>query len=843
MCGGKRRWGIRASVVLPIVVFALPALCGGIPERVVELAGTRSRNGWTYYGGPMMPNAVALDPAGGAVWLGTSVGLVRYDLKTGKAQRWSTLDGLLDNYVCDLTFDVDGNLWLATFSGAGKFDGQKFTNWGRKKLGHDWLSSVAVDGEGRTWVGCMSRFAKGAFCLMPSGTWAVYNGWALHENGGFPNVINDIAPDPKGGVWLCGSRVGIEPLAGYFAPSASDSKLYFVDHYGTVNFAALPKVEGKTVAAAEISFDDAGNLVLRTWDGGLFGLTIKAWYDAEGVRTPNTNEIEWTDLRPKLGIEGTVGTLYRDPGGRLWIAATSGIGRVVNGKFTVSIPPPTTRWNFRRAYWHFVLRLVVLADGREAICFGCRDKGLYHWKEGKWTRVVNKLDGPALGGRSYPIIGSTGRGPDGKMYFTRNSTTVFDGKTWVEINHRVGLTYDKRERLKGISWYDGEKKEWVIQLPGKDTPVTFGEAFGRPCKRGWPPEFYPRFVDSRGHYWEALNNVLEFTGKQFIDHGKEHPWLLRPYKTYYSKRAGDIGEDAQGRIWVATQWGLLRYGGDRKWKMFGCKFRGMLGQAQWMWACNGIDRISFGGPWGSSDYDITKDEWRNYTYEKYDMPGVIPEYPGTMIEYVAPDLEGRLWYGFYEAGVCVREKDGSLTQYTTEDGLANCSVWGIWADDDGTMWFNTRAGTSHFDPKAFVRGESEGVRMAQGEHPAPKAVALAFLGAASKRSFEALQALMTDDHVFAFNEEETRGAKELEKAWTEWWAMVPDLKLEAVQVLAADRRVVVQLTSKGTCAVKDGRTIKGEWSYPVIAIVTVRDGKVAEWREFGDASPLNKLME
>ena len=42
--------------------------------------------------------------------------------------------------------------------------------------------------------------------------------------------------------------------------------------------------------------------------------------------------------------------------------------------------------------------------------------------------------------------------------------------------------------------------------------------------------------------------------------------------------------------------------------------------------------------------------------------------------------------------------DGSLTHYSTKDGLANGSVWGIWADDDGTMWFNTFSGTSHFDP-------------------------------------------------------------------------------------------------------------------------------------------------
>jgi hypothetical protein len=292
-------------------------------------------------------------------------------------------------------------------------------------------------------------------------------------------------------------------------------------------------------------------------------------------------------------------------------------------------------------------------------------------------------------GRGFPIIGSTGRGPDGKMCFVRDTTTTFDGQAWTDLGRRSSLTLDKHERLKAVSWDDPDSKSQVILLSGREKPVSCQEFFRR-------PKFLPKFVDSRGHYWEIGTDLLEFTGKEVINHNEDDPYLLRPFKTYYDTRCGDIGEDAKGRIWLATQWGLLRHQGDRKWKVFGSKFGGMVGMSQWMWACNGIDTISFGGPWGSSDYNIPKNEWRNYTYEKYDVPGTIPQYPGTMVEYVGADLQGRMWYGFYEAGVCCRNKDGSLTHYTTADGLANNSVWGIWADDDGAMWFNTRAGTSRF---------------------------------------------------------------------------------------------------------------------------------------------------
>jgi ketosteroid isomerase-like protein len=260
----------------------------------------------------------------------------------------------------------------------------------------------------------------------------------------------------------------------------------------------------------------------------------------------------------------------------------------------------------------------------------------------------------------------------------------------------------------------------------------------------------------------------------------------------------------------------------------------MLGMSLWMWASNGRDTIAFGGPWGSSDYNTLTGVWKNYIKQDLKFPGTISEFPGSMVEYAAADLDGRMWYGFYESGVSCRERDGSLTHYTVKDGLPNGSVWGIWADDDGTMWFNTFSGTCHFDPKAFVRRQS---------HQSPKAVALAFLDAIKRQSYDALRPLMSVDHVAAFNEEETKGAANLKKAWIEWWQMVPDLQIDVVKVHEADEKIVIQLTSKGTYAVKGGRKVKGDFSYPLIAIATVRGGKVAEWREFGDFSSLDKLLK
>lgn len=107
------------------------------PTRVTEFIGTTTKNGWTCYGGSFWPNAMARSPREEAVWMGSPVGLIRYDLKTGELRRWTTLDGLADNTVYDLEIDAEENVWAATMSGVSKFDGERFTGWDRKAIGHN----------------------------------------------------------------------------------------------------------------------------------------------------------------------------------------------------------------------------------------------------------------------------------------------------------------------------------------------------------------------------------------------------------------------------------------------------------------------------------------------------------------------------------------------------------------------------------------------------------------------------------------------------------------------------------------------------------------------------------
>jgi len=129
----------------------------------------------------------------------------------------------------------------------------------------------------------------------------------------------------------------------------------------------------------------------------------------------------------------------------------------------------------------------------------------------------------------------------------------------------------------------------MIWIKGSKGPVPSAELFGK-------DGFAPRFVDGQGHYWQTGQDLWEFDGKEIIDHNKRHPYCCGlSGRTTTSELA--IAEDAQAAYGSPLS-GAPALRGNRKWKVMGSKFHGMLGMSRWSWASNGVDTISFGGPWG-----------------------------------------------------------------------------------------------------------------------------------------------------------------------------------------------------------------------------------------------------
>lgn len=91
---------------------------------------------------------------GGALWVGTSEGLHRWE--QGKVRTWDTHAGLLTASIRTIQRDTDGTLWLGTLGGGlARMKDGRFTNLTTQHgLIDDVISQIVVDDFRNVWLGC-----------------------------------------------------------------------------------------------------------------------------------------------------------------------------------------------------------------------------------------------------------------------------------------------------------------------------------------------------------------------------------------------------------------------------------------------------------------------------------------------------------------------------------------------------------------------------------------------------------------------------------------------------------------------------------------------------------------
>jgi ligand-binding sensor domain-containing protein len=286
-------------------------------------------------------NVKSIHAEGGTLWIGTSGGVVRYDTATDRyklfdnrsgllsngvfyvgrvkdriavgtyggglslldpdGEKWQTYnvpEGLGDAFVYDVLETRDGDLWIATWSGANRVRRGALADRSQWELHtvestagglpNDWVYGLAEGRNGEIWLateGGLSRHHKGK--------WQAWN----HKHGlGAPyeKVKADIAfrNDP--------SKASV-----HHARQKEEMGLQNVDVAYNPNY----------IVAIEV--DAQGVVWLGTWGGGL------ARFDGRS----------WRNYTTKEGLPGNhVFMLHIDRGGQLWIGTNNGLARMVNGK-------------------------------------------------------------------------------------------------------------------------------------------------------------------------------------------------------------------------------------------------------------------------------------------------------------------------------------------------------------------------------------------------------------------------------------------------------------------------------------------------------------------------------
>ena len=111
-----------------------------------------------------------------------------------------------------------------------------------------------------------------------------------------------------------------------------------------------------------------------------------------------------------------------------------------------------------------------------------------------------------------------------------------------------------------------------------------------------------------------------------------------------------------------------------------------------------------------------------------------------------------------------------------------------------------------------------------------------FVTAINSHDVKALSSLMTADHVFVDSTgNRVQGAIPMEAGWRGYFAMCPDYRIQAAEVLAKGGSVLAVGEAGGTI---DGAA----WRTPAAWKAVIRDGKVAEWRVFADNKPVYEIL-
>ena len=288
-------------------------------------------------------NVKSIHVEGPVVWVGTSGGVVRYDTrddsyklydarngllsngmffvgkvkgqiavgtygggfslldeKTGKWKTYNIPEGLGDAFVYDIITAANGDIWIATWSGANRVRGGHLDDRSKWDLytventkggvPNDWVYGLAEGKNGDIWLateGGMARFANNR--------WENWN----HAKGlGAPyeKVKEDIAfkSDP-----------GKQSV--HHAKQKQEMGLQGVDVAYNPNY----------VVSLEV--DRQGNIWAGTWGGGLSRFDGKKW-------------VSYTTAE---GLPGNhVFMLHTDGKGRLWVGTNNGLTQWQDGKFT-----------------------------------------------------------------------------------------------------------------------------------------------------------------------------------------------------------------------------------------------------------------------------------------------------------------------------------------------------------------------------------------------------------------------------------------------------------------------------------------------------------------------------
>ncbi len=177
-----------------------------ISESTFEMAFAPGDLGQVYTG-----TVFALYPDHDQMWVGTDIGLFRYDFLSGQHTHYrndpANPTSLVQDFVKDIVSDKEGNIVVATYKGLAVYDKEKdhflqitSSPYSSGGLNNNFCSSLFMDEYGTIWIGT----EKGGINRM---VWKgdMFNIFRHNSQDPFsisPNPVNAIFEDSRGTIWV-----------------------------------------------------------------------------------------------------------------------------------------------------------------------------------------------------------------------------------------------------------------------------------------------------------------------------------------------------------------------------------------------------------------------------------------------------------------------------------------------------------------------------------------------------------------------------------------------------------------------------------------------------------------
>jgi diguanylate cyclase (GGDEF)-like protein/putative nucleotidyltransferase with HDIG domain len=523
-----------------LVLPAARSEAGLNPEKAIT---QYTHDGWqTEQGLPQNTVPAAVQTRDGYIWLGTELGLVRFDGVHFTVFDEGNTPEIKSNIVVALVEDHQRRLWIGTQGGGLTClqDGKFTTYTTANGLSNDSVLSLYEDRQGNLWIGTdgggLDRFQDGRFTVYTTKTGLVND------------AVFSIAEDAQGTLWI-GTHAGLDRLKdGVFTTYTTKDGL-------------------KNGYVKSVHEDRQGRLWVATVGGGLSQL----------------NGNRFTTYTTKDGLSSDeVWTLHEDSQGSLWIGTSGGLDRFKDGRFEAY----TSKQGLSDdEVWS------ILDDREGNLWVGTSSGGLNRLQDGEFT-TFSSQEGlskdfvlPVYEGQDGSLwVGTAGAGlnriKDGKIttYTSKNGLSndfVFsiagdrDGNLW--IGTRKGLDRFKDGKFTAYTMAQGLPNNIVIVtyvdpkgnlwIGGRGGLSRFqnGKFITYTCKDGLSNEFVISIeADRDGSLWIGTGGG----GLNRLQDGKF---------TAYTRKQGlssDVVmttyEDAEGSLWIGTQNGGLNRFKDGK---------------------------------------------------------------------------------------------------------------------------------------------------------------------------------------------------------------------------------------------------------------------------------------